>query len=1183
MSADPYVLGCCLYQIGHTSRFEAHRHIGFDNEGRPLTLMQRIQSLNAAPALPAGQIRRPAEKPVRVVVQNADGEPIAGAKVYLVGRMNALGDHPRATLYLPDDEIVWDKWMTGLTGNRWRCYQGQVVQNVAGMPYSRFKAQVVEHNPALADSDFEFLAEERYLLPRNRQETVPIRWDRNITGFAGNRWQAWLRLVAGRVLGISWADFADRVLVENPQLAEDAGSFQADKAYCLPWNPDYDEVALFENSGKEGEALFTDVPEGDYRLIIKAAGLETQERDVTVIAGQSNVVIIDDSLPPARRAFRAVGKSHVGVAGGRFMLGDHPFPRFAGVNLPQILYLGDHDITRPDDDSLSTYLNNVQALGAKVIRCFVPHHSRTNQETVDRLLTLLAELDRRDMYLIPSLIDLYHNVGAYPQGLENAYVDFRDSGERMRLGPEFFRSGYKEPVFQEYLRTVIRGVPLELSHTILCWEIGNELKMEDPGNNPPDTKHGDPAQFVNFCRDMASIIKQLDPHPHLVTTGMISTQHVYLKHQSELIRQLYDDSQIDFLTVHVYYNRDAGPPEQMIPNNEPDFDAVFAEEFGKPIIVEEAGIQRGSGDFHARLAADLHRWLESAVYEGRARQQAAGYMIWRPHFGLMASGDFEVERNVLQPLLGNLAGMAPAAPLAEPAVRRFDIGLRQSLRDKLGIDLNRPIQGRTPSEVVSNPDLVAETGAGWVRLNFVLQDASGPDDAAWLATYDTIIDGLLSAGLRIYGLIGGEAVKTRLDSRLLHSVQQKTNDGSVSEAEEWIEEYVSNFHAIVKRFSDRVSYFESFNEPNNWAIPGISAAVVHPTWYAHMLDRIDASIEPEFPAVTLVSGPLLGHFHHQPSGESAALYLRQAYDEGRRLGWHATGRFPFDGIGYHLYLKPNQHSDFLDGIEHHQPMSWESHAERVRGYYDGFNEAILDVVRMNEGSQSNKQLYISEMGWDAQDNSPGWLSFQANSVGLGLDLLASDSRVALGFWFCTRDFPGNSMGLFLSGVPLRDGRKPAYDAFQAFMQSRAEGALDRARAMAVDARAHEQRSVRCPQYRNARCAPISIPLGRGRYSCCARSGSTAPSCDTTSSISPPMDLCRRAAIVGPAGLGTRLAKRSCDAPSVRGRRSASGFVSGRSTNEARQKFASVFSATAAIGPMWAGMSSIWCRPRTTGR
>ncbi len=49
MLKDPYVMGACLFEVGHASKWETFRHLGEDNEGNPILLMNRIQALNDIP------------------------------------------------------------------------------------------------------------------------------------------------------------------------------------------------------------------------------------------------------------------------------------------------------------------------------------------------------------------------------------------------------------------------------------------------------------------------------------------------------------------------------------------------------------------------------------------------------------------------------------------------------------------------------------------------------------------------------------------------------------------------------------------------------------------------------------------------------------------------------------------------------------------------------------------------------------------------------------------------------------------------------------------------------------------------------------------------------------------------------------------------------------------------------
>ena len=44
---DSYVLGCALFNVGHAGKWETFRHLGVDNQGRPILLMDKIATLNA--------------------------------------------------------------------------------------------------------------------------------------------------------------------------------------------------------------------------------------------------------------------------------------------------------------------------------------------------------------------------------------------------------------------------------------------------------------------------------------------------------------------------------------------------------------------------------------------------------------------------------------------------------------------------------------------------------------------------------------------------------------------------------------------------------------------------------------------------------------------------------------------------------------------------------------------------------------------------------------------------------------------------------------------------------------------------------------------------------------------------------------------------------------------------------
>ncbi len=212
--------------------------------------------------------------------------------------------------------------------------------------------------------------------------------------------------------------------------------------------------------------------------------------------------------------------------------------------------------------------------------------------------------------------------------------------------------------------------------------------------------------------------------------------------------------------------------------------------------------------------------------------------------------------------------------------------------DKLGLNCNAPTdeQGNiTPR--LADPALIADTGVRWVRLNFILRPFTSPTDPAWIDTYRRIIQGLRARGLKIYGLVGAEAVAGDPGN------QFRDAPGN-SIANDWIRRYAENFRLIVQQFRDDVEVFESFNEPNNWhQLPGETwqQAWIHASWFAVMLQRVFEQVRDL--DVTLVSGPLLS----TEDGNDAADYLPKVYRAGKKLfGRGQPGvPFPYDGVGYH--------------------------------------------------------------------------------------------------------------------------------------------------------------------------------------------------------------------------------------------------------------------------------------------
>lgn len=330
---------------------------------------------------------------------------------------------------------------------------------------------------------------------------------------------------------------------------------------------------------------------------------------------------------------------------------------------------------------------------------------------------------------------------------------------------------------------------------------------------------------------------------------------------------------------------------------------------------------------------------------------------------------------------------------------------------KYGLNCGAPIDAQTGTiSPTTNGALLADTGARWIRVNFILGPWDSPTDPtlrgsqnlSWFATYDRIINDMRDHGLLIYGLIGHESVKGHGRATL--------------NTESFVQDYTANFVAIVDHFKDRVQIFESFNEPNDWA--GGTSSQVEPRWFARYLESIYRAIkidnnrlnDPVWQNITLVSGPLFTHFH-----DTGANYFTQTWQAGKnQLEWDTirsiTGSYPFDGVGIHIYVaEGNEPDNELTSL--------------TKRNLDAMYNSLVSL----EGAGTQKKFYNSEFGWTTDYVSE---AVQAHKLNVAYDYYESDARIAHAYWFTFMDFPGGAYGLYRYNNLTPSGRKPSYEVYR---------------------------------------------------------------------------------------------------------------------------------------------------------
>jgi len=188
--------------------------------------------------------------------------------------------------------IAWTRPLTGFAGNRWGCWQQFVQGRVTTLSWDEFKEEAAARNPALAQDGYLFRAAKSYLLPELVVAAPGLTWTRSLTGFAGNRWEAWEQHVSGAVQGLTWAEFKDQVVAHNPDLAADGYLLRAAKTYLLPENGPEPRYYLAASSDAEGSYRFEGLGPGTYQLVAEAEGYHRYTSVVTLAADAAHDIAL---------------------------------------------------------------------------------------------------------------------------------------------------------------------------------------------------------------------------------------------------------------------------------------------------------------------------------------------------------------------------------------------------------------------------------------------------------------------------------------------------------------------------------------------------------------------------------------------------------------------------------------------------------------------------------------------------------------------------------------------------------------------------------------------------------------------------------------------------------------------------------------------------------------------------
>jgi len=321
-----------------------------------------------------------------------------------------------------------------------------------------------------------------------------------------------------------------------------------------------------------------------------------------------------------------------------------------------------------------------------------------------------------------------------------------------------------------------------------------------------------------------------------------------------------------------------------------------------------------------------------------------------------------------------------------------------------GINPGAPV---SQGEVLLDPayaDRLAASGAGAVRIDFRL-DGAAAWDAEQLSRYEAIVDAALAAGLEPLGLIAYEAVPAG---------QESWNDDPDGDGyNDYVAAFAATAQVLMGHFAGSVRRWEVWNEPNCWSNPDYATdpqnagcSYLLPRVFAAMMTEVYLRNEPllQAGALSLVSG---GLFAHDIGGASspATDYLGELYaQEGAwdALEVNAGRRYPWDSLGYHLYVDQEALTD------------------------GALLTAYLDAVRDLSGQRGDEAPFaVTEIGWSTLSLTE---EVQAENLSVAFNLLSAREDVAGAYWFSYRDAPADD--LFFGLASETDVPKLALAALQ---------------------------------------------------------------------------------------------------------------------------------------------------------
>jgi mannan endo-1,4-beta-mannosidase len=358
---------------------------------------------------------------------------------------------------------------------------------------------------------------------------------------------------------------------------------------------------------------------------------------------------------PDKNSFVAVKDSHFERNGQRYMV--------AGANFWYGGYLG-APTGVGQRARLVKELDRMKALGINNVRVLAVSEKTAMKSAVSPATTsapgqydesllqgldfLMAELGKRDMTAVLYLNNFWQWSGGMTQYMNwftgSAAHDPNVSKDYERFMAENARFYTNERAQAEYRQVIAKVVnrvnsvtnkPYRDDATILSWQLANEPR---PGNSK--STPAEKLTYIKWIGDTAHYIRTLDRN-HMVSTG--SEGLAGSAQDGQLYLDAHRTPDIAYLTFHLWPANwgwfDPKQPDQtwagMTDKSQHYLNAHidYAKQLGKPIVLEEFGLNRDNGAFDIKSTTRSKDRFYDAVFttlekRAQAGDPVAGWTFW---------------------------------------------------------------------------------------------------------------------------------------------------------------------------------------------------------------------------------------------------------------------------------------------------------------------------------------------------------------------------------------------------------------------------------------------------------------------------------------------------------------------------------------------------------------------------